>query len=387
MAKTILYIHQSSELYGSDKALLYLVKSIESSPEFKTIVVLPNKGPLKDLLEAFGVNVIVFPVIKISRSIFKPLKLLSLPFEIAKTTKRLHRLLKNENIDLIHSNTLAVLLGGFYAKRYKVKHLWHVHEIIKKPKIVSKIYPFLVNSLSDTVVFNSEASKEVLCKNNQKLTKKAIVNLNGMDREKPPTSDKDIKAIRRELFGVNDNEKVIALIGRISKWKGQTLLLEAFKKASPENKNAKLIFVGSAPPNQEYLVEELQQNITQASLENLCSIIPFQENIWSIWDSIDIAVVPSIEPEPFGLVALEAMLSRKPVIAANHGGLKEIVLDGETGYFFNPGDVDDLSKKLKLMLTNEEKSIDFGKKGYEHAKQKFSLDRHVSQFIDIYKKN
>ena len=52
----------------------------------------------------------------------------------------------------------------------------------------------------------------------------------------------------------------------------------------------------------------------------------------SIWDSIDIAVVPSTEPEPFGLVALEAMLAKKPVIAAKHGGLTEIIDENKTGF-------------------------------------------------------
>ena len=143
MPKTILYIHQSAELYGSDKTLNYLVGGINLNPEFKTIVILPNDGPLRHLLEKQNVRVIIFPVIKVSRSIFKPSKLIGLPFLIMKTTKKLNKLLSNEKIDIIHSNTLAVLLGAFYAKRYKIKHVWHVHEIIKKPKAVSMVYQFL----------------------------------------------------------------------------------------------------------------------------------------------------------------------------------------------------------------------------------------------------
>ena len=385
MPKTILYIHQSAELYGSDKTLNYLVGGINLNPEFKTIVILPNDGPLRHLLEKQNVRVIIFPVIKVSRSIFKPNKLIGLPFLIMKTTKKLNKLLSNEKIDIIHSNTLAVLLGAFYAKRYKIKHVWHVHEIIKKPKAVSMVYPILVRALSQKVVFNSRASRDFLCQNNTSLFQKSIVNLNGIDRNTGVTSEIEKQQIRTNVFNFSKDDIVLALVGRISKWKGQKLLLEAFSKIKEANPNLKLVFVGSAPPNQEYLVHELDQSINQLGLNNSCKIIPFQENIWSIWDSIDIGVISSTEPEPFGLVALEAMLAKKPVIAAKHGGLIEIILNDKTGYFFEPNNSDDLASTIQKLIASKSNIATLGLQGYEHAINEFSLQRHVEQFVQIYK--
>ncbi|WP_047549312.1 glycosyltransferase family 4 protein [Psychroserpens sp. Hel_I_66] len=386
MPKTILYIHQSAELYGSDKALFYLVKGISAKQKFNPIIVLPNDGPLKDLLESHNIRVIIFPVIKVSRSMFKPLALIKLPFTILRTTKGLNKILKNESIDLIHSNTLAVLLGGFYARRYKIKHIWHVHEIIKKPKIVSFFYPLIVRLLSQQVVFNSKASKDFLCKDNKALEEKSIVNLNGIDRDVFFTSEKEIIKTRNKLFNANKDDIVLALVGRISKWKGQHLLLDAFVKCRVKYKNLRLIFVGSAPPNQEHLLEDLNNKIEIYNLQEYCKIIPFRKNIWNIWDSIDIAVVPSTEPEPFGLVALEAMLAKKPVIAAKHGGLKEIVDEDKTGFFFKPNDSKDLSKVIKQLVEDKSRIIDLGLKGSEKAIKDFSLTRHINQFVQIYDK-
>ena len=68
--KTILLIHQSAELYGSDKTLFYLAKSINEHPFLQAIVVIPNDGPLKKLLEENNIEVLISPVIKISRSMF-----------------------------------------------------------------------------------------------------------------------------------------------------------------------------------------------------------------------------------------------------------------------------------------------------------------------------
>ena len=384
MPKTILYIHQSAELYGSDKALYYIVNEINSNPNFNAIVVIPNDGPLKDLLEKNNIRVIVFPVIKVARSFFKFKNIITLPFVIANATKKLKKVLENENIDIVHSNTLAVLLGAFFAKRYRIKHIWHVHEIIKKPKIVSVIYPLLVRYFSIKVVFNSKASKEVLCKGNKRLTRKSIINLNGMDRNAHIATNLEQKTIRKELFGAESDDIVIALVGRISKWKGQKLLLESFSMLNKKHQNLKLVFVGSAPPNQNYLVNELQSKIGTLKLNDFCRIIPFQENIWKIWDSIDLAVVPSTEPEPFGLVALEARLAKKPVIAANHGGLKEIVLDSETGYLFSPNNSEELKNVIEKLILNKENLKEFGINGYEKAINDFSLQRHIEQFLEIY---
>lgn len=385
MSKTILYIHQSAELYGSDKTLFYLAKEVNEQPDFNVIVVLPNNGPLKDLLENNNIKVIISSVIKVSRKMFTIKNILLLPFHIISSIKRLKKALNNTQVDVIHSNTLAVLVGAFYSKRHKIKHIWHVHEIIKKPKIVSAFYPLLVDKFSDVVVYNSKASKDFLCNKRAALNKKSKIILNGFDREFDLTTPLEIEKVRTNLFNVEKLDIVLGLVGRINKWKGQQLLLKSFLNLKNEFPNLKLMFIGSAPPNQDYLVEELQQNIKDYNLVKDCKIIPFQKNIWTIWDSIDIAVVPSTEPEPFGLVAVEAMLAKKPVVAANHGGLVEIVVQDETGYLFKPNDHVELESSIKKLLNNQSELERFSQNGYKRAINEFSLQNHINDFIKLYK--
>ena len=387
MTKTILYIHQSAELYGSDKTLFYLARGVNQDPSFNVIVVLPNEGPLKEILESNGIKVIVSPIIKVSRKMLTINSILRFPFNVKYAIKQLSEALKDYKIDIIHSNTLAVLVGAFYAKKFKIKHIWHVHEIIKKPKIVSDIFPVIVDRYSDLVIYNSNASKQFLCFKRNALNIKSKVILNGLDREENITSKSKISEIRAKLFNSNDNEIVLALIGRINRWKGHNLLLDAFLNLKQSTPNLRLIFVGSAPPNQEFLVTELNEKIKSYNLQEDCIIIPFQNNIWNIWDSIDVAIVPSIEPEPFGLVAVEAMLSKKPVIAANHGGLSEIVISGETGYLFEPNNKEELENCIFKLVSNQENLKKFAENGYERAVNKFSLQSYIDAFIEVYKDN
>jgi glycosyltransferase involved in cell wall biosynthesis len=177
---------------------------------------------------------------------------------------------------------------------------------------------------------------------------------------------------------------VIALVGRINSWKGQQLLLKAFHILSKKYSNIKLVFLGSAPPNQEIFVDNLKEKIKEFELDKRVVIIPFQNEIGKFWDSIDIAVVPSTEPEPFGLVVIEAMLAKKPVVASNHGGPTEIVVNNETGFLFEPNNENSLADSLEKLILNPELRNTFGENGNKRTISHFSLESHVQHFERIF---
>ena len=384
--KNILFIHQSAELYGSDKTLLYLVISVKNQSNYNPIVVLPTCGPLKEKLEAENIEVILTDVVKVSRGIFKPKQLISLFFLVKQSVQSLHKKLKGREIHVVHSNTLAVLLGAFYSKKHKINHLWHVHEIIENPKIVKNGFTFLLNKFSKVVVYNSKTTMDFWTQSQPKLRDKSVTILNGLNRKVGLTSPESVNEIRSNLFAANPSDIVLGLIGRINNWKGQSLLLDAFAELRHEFHNIKLVFVGSTAQGQEQLRLNLEQEIQKKKLQSHACILPFQQEIYKIWDSIDIAVVPSTKPEPFGLVAIEAMLAQKPLIAANHGGLVEIVKDNVTGFLFEPRNVVDLIEKLKILLNDSYKRKKFGENGKRVAEKDFSLNSYAQNFYNLYEK-
>lgn len=382
--KTILFIHQSAELYGSDKTLFFLVKEL---PQYgiKPIVVLPEEGPLTTLLREADIEIIISPIIKLSRSLFSPLNLIKFPFHIFSSLRQLNKKLIHHKIDLIHSNTLAVLLGAFYAKWKRINHLWHVHEIIEKPDFANKLYRFLVNSLSSKVVFNSKASFRSLVQSNQDLKTKSSIIYNGIEKPNKSYNLDEINNFRAEEMGLASDALLIGIVGRISRWKGQLLLLEAFEKLQTENAKIYLLIIGSPPPDQDHYLSDLKNAIVSKGLEDKVQIHPFTLEIWKYWASIDIAVVPSTEPEPFGLVAIEAMLLGKPVIAAAHGGLTEIIEHKETGWLFKPNDVNNLYSALKQLIENKTLRKKLGSNAKVNVEDRFSIEKYVQNFSNLYK--
>lgn len=382
--KNILFIHQSADLYGSDKTLLYLVEALKA--KINPIVIVPDEGPLTEELRKINVEIFIIPVIKVSRQLFKSFGIIKLPFQIFKALRLLRKKLGDRKIDIVHSNTLAVFLGAFYSKIYKVKHIWHVHEIIQHPKIVAKSYPFLVDWFSDYVVFNSIASAEYLYVGKPKLRLKSQVIHNGLDRELPISSKEEQVSLRVSLFkSINKSSIIIGLVGRINRHKGQRFLLDAFDDLIKDgNYNIFLLFIGSTIKSQTVLLEELKNEIKNRNLQNLVTIVDFQKDLWKFYDLMDIVLVPTTDPEPFGLVAIEGMLSKKPVIASNHGGLKEIVEHNKTGLLFEPNNKNELKKAIETLIDNPDLITLYGEEGEKRAKLEFSLEKYVNNFKDLY---
>lgn len=379
--KSILFIHQSAELYGSDKTILMFISSLDKT-KYLPIVILPFEGPLKVEFEKNNIKVIISPVLKLYRKMFTPSNMIKFFKEYKEGIKALEKLHKEYDFKLVYSHTLAALIGISFAQKNNIKHLWHVQEIIAKPKIFNLAFKKILAIKSNhKIIYDSKETMKFWINGNETLTKKSDFIWNGLDvNQKSITSSETIEKVRKDFFEVQNNSVVIGLIGRINSWKGQQLLLKAFSLIAEKQPKAKLVFIGSAPPNQEFFETDLINKIKTYNLEDSVKIIPFQNNIWQFWDSIDIAVVPSTEPEPFGMVAIEAMMAKKPVIAANHGGLTEIVMPNKTGILFEPNNEKALAEALMDLLNNSEKRKTFGEEGYIRANTHFSLKNHVDKF-------
>lgn len=380
--KNVLIINQSSELYGADKALMELIDSFPKN--FTPIVVLENEGPLKEILLKKGIKIIKCPVVKLNRSLLSFYGIYRISADLIKGFYIIRKETKSLNIDLVHSNAISVLIGAIYSFFYNKPHLWHVHEIVEKPNVIAKLYPRIVNLFSDKIIYNSKASYNQFLKIYPRVEIKSEIIYNGQSRNVPISDKKTITEIKKTIFKTSEDTIIIGLVGRISRWKGQYLLLESFDKLIKKYSNIHLVFVGSTPPGQDHFLVKLNNLISTFKLNNNVTIVDFQKNIWQIYDAIDISVIPSIEPEPFGLVATESMLSHKAVIAANHGGLCEIIIDNETGLFFEPKNINDLAKKIELLILNPNLRKIFGDNGNKRVKDVFSTEKYVSSFEKKY---
>ena len=376
----ILFIHQSADLYGSDKTLLQSLTYIDKT-KFNPVVVIPIDGPLKEELEKINIEVYINPVLKLYRNVVSPKNSIKFLREYKTAIQFLDTLNKIHKFDIVYSNTLAVSLGMIYAKKRKIKHIWHVHEIIVHPKIIATIFPKLLNKYADSIVCNSEATQHNLIERQPQIKAKSIVIHNGVE---PKIEFQN--TFSKSDFGFNSEDLIITLIGRINRLKGHKLLLNSFINNFADQKNIKLLFVGSPVLGQENYLYEVEEIIKTNNLTEKVKILPFTKNLNSIWQITDIAVIPSTEAESFGLVAVEAMIAKKPVIGSNHGGLTEIIINNETGILVEPNNESELTTAIQQLVDNPKIRLDMGEKGQQRAIETFSIASYIQNFENLFLK-
>lgn len=178
----VLFVHQSCDLYGSDRVLLDIAEAVAQAGG-EPIVALPGEGPLTQALRARHIEVHslgALQVLKLSRASMTAGGAMRLAAAVPASIASLDRCVGGRRVDLVHSNTLAVMAGALWARRRGVRHLWHVHEIVEQPRVAARAFPWLVRWLSDTVVCNSNATKRWLVQSQPTLAARSTVVWNGV---------------------------------------------------------------------------------------------------------------------------------------------------------------------------------------------------------------
>ena len=184
----------------------------------------------------------------------------------------------------------------------------------------------------------------------------------------------------KSFFSRAENKEIL-FVGRMVKAKGVHVLIKALAKVKKIcDKEFVVNLIGDGPDKTyfESQVRSLAVNVN--FLGNVSDAVLYKH-----YEEAYAVVVPSIFPELFPMVVLEAMSHGKPVIASNIGGLPELVLHGQTGLLFEPNDVDALAECMKSLLTEEELAVDMGYNALEIS-QKFSDTNHLENLLDLYSK-
>jgi glycosyltransferase involved in cell wall biosynthesis len=189
----------------------------------------------------------------------------------------------------------------------------------------------------------------------------------------------------QELLSKASHSKLnLLLIGRFNSWKGQAVLLHAVAQLPSELRNRLSVrLVGSVFGSQMHFADELERIVGENGISQIVRMFPFTPNPYPHYNWADVVVVPSIKPEPFGLVAIEAMAAGCSVIAANHGGLAEIVVDDETGSLVVPGSIDSLTTAIVRYIEDPVRAVAEGNAGRARFEGIFEESNYMLKIMKI----
>jgi glycosyltransferase involved in cell wall biosynthesis len=325
---------------------------------------LPCDGDLRTALLSIVDDVRIVDLAVLRRSSLKSLRLCDVAGLIIKILEA-RRIVRA--YDVTYINTVVVMDYILAAGLVRRPRIVHVHEI---PTGLAALFFSALLMLSRAfLIFNSHATRRSFWL--PLWQRKAIV-WNGV--ASPP-----------ELPSAASHSKLnLLLIGRFNSWKGHHVLLKAVAQL-PEELRTRLSIrlVGSVFGDQGHFADELVRMIAWQGLSEIVEMFPFTPDPYPHYSWAGVVVVPSTKPEPFGLVAIEAMAAGRSVIAANHGGLSEIVVDGVTGSFVVPGSIESLAAAIVRYIEDSARVTAEGNAGRERFAAEFEESHYKLKITNI----
>lgn len=369
MKKRVLAVHQGFELYGSDRSFISTLKVLKHNwVDCHITVVIPKNGPIIEELNGYADELFIedLGAITLQEGKSKPF---SSFFKVLKTIKNARKRINNS--DVVYINTIVpfgYLLAGFLS--FKIIFV-HVREI--PSGILAFIFSAWFKICGFIKIYNSESTKHFFFFNSKD---DSHVIWNGVN---PLILDNTL---------IKNEEKIkLLIIGRINSWKGHLFFLKAFAQIDNVFKQSfEIKIVGDTLPGQESFKVELIQFIQKLDIGDFVTLHNFSSNPERFFTWCDILVIPSIKPEPFGRVAIEAMSLSKPVIGSDQGGLKEIVVHSETGWLFSPKCTEDLQKVLLMAYENKDILHQMGSNAYIRYSNFFTINNYGNKILNLFNK-
>ena len=187
---------------------------------------------------------------------------------------------------------------------------------------------------------------------------------------------------------IKRGKKIILMPGRLTEWKGQELFVESINLVNKElgHEAFYAVILGSDQGRKIYK-KKLMRLVEQYRLTNQVRFVDVCKKMPVAYKISNIIISPSIEPEAFGRVAVEAQSMGKPVIASNIGGSNETIIDNKTGFLFQSGKAESLSKKIIEVLQLDETTLkSMGNEGRKNVIKKFNIEKMCFSTYSEYKK-
>lgn len=369
MAHKILLLDHAEALGGAENSLLLLLKHLDPSRWSPTLAC--SGGPLLERARGLGVPVFTVPMPRLRRSPHLLQDWLSGARAIA-------ALAQQAGAELVYTNTVrSTVYGALAARLVGLPLIWHMRDFWlseSQPR-----YPWadalgkrLLCPAATRVLTNSHAvAANLPCR--QKVT---VVH-NGIEAERfDPAMDGQPF---RQQHSIPGHAPLVGMVGRLRPWKGQDRFLRAMARVLAQVPEAWFAIIGGAIFEiTDGYTERLRTLSTDLGLNGRVIFTGHMEDVRPALAALDVFVHPG-DPEPFGLVNIEAMAMGKPVIAFDHGALPEIVADTETGILVAPGDEAALAAAVMTLLGDSVSRHSMGRAGRLRVESRFTAEHMAAQ--------
>ncbi len=330
-------------------------------------------GPLVAAAEAAGARHVTLPVGKKS------------PFSAVSAARAVARLVDAEGIDIVHARSRVPAWVGLLAcrlARRPVRFVTTFHGVYSHGNALKRFYNSAMLRVP-LVIANSQFIRDHITKVYGFPPARVVVAPRGVEPDAfdPAVIPAETRGALRDELGATEKGPLVVMVGRVTRWKGHAVLLEA--AARLDRPDLRLAFVGGGS---EALVAELRRDMARLGLDGRVTFTGSRRDIPAVLAAADLAVSASTDPEAFGRAAIEAQAMGTPVIATDHGGSRETVLPGVTGWLVPPGDATALAAALEDALSDPERLKAMGANGRQHVLANFTTRQMLEKEFSAYER-
>nr|WP_283776448.1 glycosyltransferase family 4 protein [Stappia sp. WLB 29] len=347
-------------------------------------IVASRGGRLVAELEAVGAEHVTLPLARKS------------PLGIWRNAGALTRLARKEGVELIHARSRAPAWSALIAaRRLGLPFVTTYHGIYNQTNILKGLYNSVM-ARGDAVIANSRYTAALIAERHPFAKDRITVIHRGSDLAAldPASVSPERRQALADAWGLQDGERVILNLARLTHWKGQTVLIDALARLAASRKapaDWTAILAGDAQGRETYAAE-LKTRIANAGLGDRVRLVGHCADVAAALALADVAVVASIEPEAFGRAAVEAQAAGVPVVATNLGAVPETVLappevadDERTGWRVPASDAAALAAALAEMLAlAPQDRAALAARALAHVRRDFTVEAMCAATLAVY---
>ena len=378
--KTILYVHANNRDIGGADYCLFKLASELNKKKFRAVVILSQKTEILDLYEKEGIKTYVIDMERIKKSI-NPFYLLKLLIKSIFTLQTLRKIIRNEQVDLVHGNDLLDIYGPAAAFLEKKPATQYVRWILESPVWLKKMITSVVYRLNTCVMTVSDAVAAKMFTTGDCVRDRVVTCYDWIDMAKVGHKRSD-SHIRSE-YGFSNSSPLVGCVGRLEYWKGQDVFIKAAAIVHRQVPDARFLVVGGEVEGRgrESFGQTCRNLSKELGIEDQVIFTGHRKDISHIMESLDVFVHASVNPDPLPGVVMEAMASTTPVVGANAGGVPEEMADRVTGFLYPPDDSKTMAQKIIRLLKDPQLAKQMGRAGQKRVSTLFEK-KHLCKKIE-----
>ena len=398
----IIYLSACAQPGGAEKSLLDMLASLRAAqPDWSLHLVVSENGPLVAQSRALGVSTTVTPFpLALSRlgdaatggpaghqqsrwSLIAGL-LRAAPATLG-YVRKLRRLLRELQPDVIHSNGFKMHVLAVWARPRRVPIIWHIHDYVSARPLMARLLRRYEKSCALAVANSKSVAADVQAVCGSRLLVKTIYNGIDLQEFSPDGPKSDLDALSG-LPPVNGDTVRVGMVATLARWKGHETFLRAIAMIPPAI-SIRAYISGDAlyqTNGSQHSLAELKELAAELGVAQRVGFTGFVKNSAEAMRALDIVVHASTEPEPFGLVIAEGMACGRAVIASAAGGVRELLTAGGNALSHQPGDANMLAECITHLAADSSMRRRLGAAARITAEQRFDRARLSSELIPIY---